>query len=119
MLKHTRIQRYKSLVDVSVDLEPLTVFIGPNGSGKSSYCEALEFFSSALKKGGFFQIEENAGNQEMSIDYQRATKIVGTAKAASKFSVGQTSKPLNLYFDGTLSKSSVIYDFVPISIINM
>lgn len=48
MLTRIQIQRYKSLYDTTVDLEPLTVFIGPNGSGKSNICEAL-FIASQLK----------------------------------------------------------------------
>lgn len=45
MLEKIRIERYKSLYDVTVCLEPLTVFIGPNGSGKSNICEALFLLS--------------------------------------------------------------------------
>lgn len=45
MLTQIQIQRYKSLFDVTVDLEPLTVFIGPNGSGKSNMLEALKVLS--------------------------------------------------------------------------
>lgn len=45
MLTQIRIQRYKSLYDTTVDLEPLTVFIGPNGSGKSNICESLYLLS--------------------------------------------------------------------------
>jgi predicted ATPase len=50
MLTQVTIQRYKSLFDVTIDLEPLTVFIGPNGSGKSNVCEAL-FVLSHLVQG--------------------------------------------------------------------
>lgn len=45
MLEKIRIERYKSLYDVTIPLEPLTVFIGPNGSGKSNICEALFLLS--------------------------------------------------------------------------
>ncbi|MEZ4734011.1 MAG: ATP-binding protein [Caldilineaceae bacterium] len=45
MLEKIRIERYKSLYDVTIALEPLTVFIGPNGSGKSNICEALFLLS--------------------------------------------------------------------------
>jgi AAA15 family ATPase/GTPase len=48
MLSKLRVQRYKSLFDTEVDLEPLTVFIGPNGSGKSNICEALFVLSDFL-----------------------------------------------------------------------
>ncbi|MBV7334869.1 AAA family ATPase [Chloroflexi bacterium TSY] len=45
MLTRLIVQRYKSLYDVALDLEPLTVFIGPNGSGKSNICEAIVMLS--------------------------------------------------------------------------
>lgn len=49
MLSQVTIQRYKTLFDVTIDLEPLTVFIGPNNSGKSNMCEALFVASHLLK----------------------------------------------------------------------
>jgi predicted ATPase len=45
MLSKFKVQRYKSLFDTEIELEPLTVFIGPNGSGKSNICEALAVLS--------------------------------------------------------------------------
>ena len=50
MLSRFRVEHYKSLFDVDVKLEPLTVFIGPNGSGKSNVCEALAIMSAMLRK---------------------------------------------------------------------
>jgi predicted ATPase len=49
MLARFEVQHYKSLYDVKVDLEPLTVFIGPNGSGKSNVCESLAVLSKLLE----------------------------------------------------------------------
>ncbi|MHC5615648.1 MAG: AAA family ATPase [Nostoc sp.] len=49
MLSKLRVHHYKSLFDIEVDLEPLTVFIGPNGSGKSNLCEALFVLSNFLE----------------------------------------------------------------------
>lgn len=50
MLSKLKVQHYKSLFDVEVSLEPLTVFIGPNGSGKSNICEALAVLSDFLQR---------------------------------------------------------------------
>ena len=50
MLSKLRVQHYKSLFDLEVDLEPLTVFIGPNGSGKSNICESLVVFSNFIHR---------------------------------------------------------------------
>ncbi len=45
MLKRVKIQGYKSLVDMEVYLQPLTVLFGPNGVGKSNFLDALQFLS--------------------------------------------------------------------------
>ena len=41
MIQKVHIQNFKSLRDVSIDLERFTVFVGANGSGKTSVLEAI------------------------------------------------------------------------------
>jgi len=41
MIRRFRVQNYKALRDVTVDLTPMHVLIGPNDSGKTSIIEAL------------------------------------------------------------------------------
>ena len=45
MLKRIKIQGYKSLVDLELDLKPLSVLVGPNASGKSNFLDALQLLS--------------------------------------------------------------------------
>lgn len=45
MLKRVKIQGYKSLADIEVELQPLTVLFGPNASGKSNFLDALQLLS--------------------------------------------------------------------------
>ena len=45
MLKRIRIKGYKSLKDVEVNLQPLTVLFGPNAVGKSNFLDALQLLS--------------------------------------------------------------------------
>jgi predicted ATPase len=45
MLTRIEIDGFKSLRDLAVDLEPLTVFIGPNSAGKSNLLDALALLS--------------------------------------------------------------------------
>ena len=45
MLKRIKIQGYKSLVDIEVELQPLTVLFGPNAAGKSNFLDALQLVS--------------------------------------------------------------------------
>ena len=57
MLKRIHIKGYKSLADVDVELEPLTVLFGPNAAGKSNFLDALqllaELATSRTLKGAF------------------------------------------------------------------
>jgi len=46
-IKRVHIKNFKSIVDLSLDLAPINVFIGENGSGKSNILEALAFAAAA------------------------------------------------------------------------
>ncbi|MEZ0611008.1 AAA family ATPase [Fibrella sp. WM1] len=45
MLKRVSIQNFKSLKDVTLDLQEVNLLIGPNNSGKSNFLKALEYIS--------------------------------------------------------------------------
>jgi predicted ATPase len=45
VLTRLRIRNYKSLVDVDVPLQPLSVLFGPNAAGKSNFLDALQLLS--------------------------------------------------------------------------
>ena len=45
MLNRVHVKGYKSLSDVEVRLEPLTLLIGPNAAGKSNFLDALQLLS--------------------------------------------------------------------------
>jgi predicted ATPase len=45
MIRHVKIQGYKSLKNIGVELQPLTVIIGPNAAGKSNLFDALGLLS--------------------------------------------------------------------------
>ncbi|ADB41790.1 AAA family ATPase [Spirosoma linguale] len=48
MLKRVSIQNFKSLKDVTLDLQKVNLLIGPNNSGKTNFLKALEFFDYAV-----------------------------------------------------------------------
>lgn len=50
MLQHLRVQGFKSLRDVHVDLAPLVVVFGPNAAGKSNLLEALVLLSRLVRE---------------------------------------------------------------------
>ena len=45
MIRRVRIQGYKSLQDIDIELAPLTIVIGPNAAGKSNLLDALGLLS--------------------------------------------------------------------------
>ncbi len=49
MIRNVRIENYKSISDLSIDLGRITVLIGANGSGKSNILEAIAFASAAAQ----------------------------------------------------------------------
>ncbi|MCK4341372.1 MAG: AAA family ATPase [Phycisphaerae bacterium] len=48
MIKKIRIRNFKSLRDVTVELEPVTVLIGRSGTGKTNFVHALRFLRDCL-----------------------------------------------------------------------
>ncbi len=48
MITEVQIKNYRSLAQVVVNLERLTILVGPNGAGKSNFVDALRFVADAL-----------------------------------------------------------------------
>jgi len=48
MIHRIRIQNYKSIRDVTVELSPVTVLIGRSGTGKTNFCEAIRLLRDLL-----------------------------------------------------------------------
>lgn len=49
MLKRVSIQNFKSLKDVTLDLQKVNLLIGPNNSGKTNFLKALELIGPERK----------------------------------------------------------------------
>ncbi len=48
MIHRIRVQNFKSIVDVDVELSPVTVLVGKSGTGKSSFVQAIRFLRDVL-----------------------------------------------------------------------
>lgn len=57
MLRKVRIQNFKSLKDVTLELQKVNLLIGPNNSGKSNFLKGLEFVSKRLKE--YYEDDKN------------------------------------------------------------
>ncbi len=55
MIHRFRVQNFKSIVDVDVDLSPVTVLVGKSGTGKSNFVQALRFLRDVLMSGQALQ----------------------------------------------------------------
>ncbi len=67
MLQRVSIQNFKSLKDVTLDLQKVNLLIGPNNSGKTNFLKALELMLSKLNlKGKTIDLPENVGFMEPS-----------------------------------------------------
>ena len=47
MIKRLRVIGYKSLKDIEIFFEPLSVILGPNAAGKSNLMDALKLVSAS------------------------------------------------------------------------
>lgn len=63
MIKNLHIQNYRSIRDMSLELEQLNIVFGPNGTGKSNIYKAIYLMHSAAQ-GQFSQALANEGHFE-------------------------------------------------------
>jgi predicted ATPase len=84
MITRIRIQNFRSLVNVTVDLDPLTVLIGRSGTGKSNFVEAIRFLRDSLnartmnanRLGGVHRVW-HVDHQGKPLDYNVLFSIAG------------------------------------------
>jgi predicted ATPase len=78
MIRRFRVANFKSLVDVSVDLSPITVLIGRSGSGKTNFIDALRLLRDYLKlnaqainaQGGWQRVGSSAATGNKTLRFE-------------------------------------------------
>ena len=53
MIHRIRIENFKCIADVTVELSPVTVLVGQSGTGKSNFLHAIRFLRDALRNGSY------------------------------------------------------------------
>jgi predicted ATPase len=74
MITRIEIDGFKSLRQVALDLEPLTVVVGPNGSGKSNFVEALRLLSRLAQPDPRLDRALGAGRGTIAEQFTRLSK---------------------------------------------
>ena len=78
-IEKLRIRNYRTLRDVTIDLEPFTVFVGANGSGKSTILDVFSFLSECFSKslpeacerrGHFHELRSRGAAEDESISFE-------------------------------------------------
>ena len=80
MIHRIRIQNFKSLRDVTVELLPVTVFIGKSGTGKTNFASAIQFLRDYLASGPQHFRQQHA-------NYRCATNASGAIAFEVEFDV--------------------------------
>lgn len=96
MIRHVLIQNYKSLAQVSVSLDPLTVLVGRNGSGKSNFVDALAFVQECLSdsielafknRGGISAVRRKSGGHPTHIRIRLSMDLPDESRAEYAFEI--------------------------------
>ena len=72
MIRHIRIQNFRSLVDVSVDLDPLTVLIGRSGTGKTNFVQAIRYLRTCLNLRNMNAAAQGGVQSILHLDHPKA-----------------------------------------------
>ncbi len=78
MIRSIAIRNFKSLVDVSIDLQKFNCFVGMNSAGKSTILQAIDFISQQMH--GFLYLWLDARGWESKDLYSRTSDIKGSAQ---------------------------------------
>ncbi len=110
MIHRIRIQNFRSLRDVTVELGPVTVFIGKSGTGKSNFVSAIQFLRDYLTQGPQGQaaqqsaVDKCATNPSGGIEFEVEFDVPGFsdrfmyAISFDESHVGSTCRLESLYY---------------------
>jgi len=99
-IKRVQIKNYKSIADVTVDLENFTVLVGHNGAGKSNFIDALYFVHDCLagpielafkSRGGISEVRRKSERRPPNIFFRMIMDLEHNMTADYSFEI--TAKP--------------------------
>jgi len=100
------IEGYRSLVDVSLLLRPLTVMIGPNGSGKTALLEVFQLLQNAAQE-KLAEAVEGLGGEDAVLS--KMPKAPGRLRVALTMDVESSRSPEPMHYRFELAPRGVGY----------
>jgi type I restriction enzyme M protein len=83
MIHRLRVQNFKSIIDVTVDLSPVTVLVGKSGTGKSNFIQSLRLLRDILPT----QTQALFHLQQQAFQFRPAIMADGATSFELEFSV--------------------------------
>lgn len=97
MLKRVKIQGFKSLKNVEVELKPLSVLFGPNASGKSNFLDALQVLSKIATTDNL--------NKALALTRGQSLELFTFGKEGIKNLLKENSVKFSISFDAEVSRN--------------
>lgn len=69
-IQTVNIKNFRTLKDVTIEFDSVTIFIGPNGTGKSTVLRGLDWFFNGSKNGDLTETDCSFGATDENIEVQ-------------------------------------------------
>lgn len=92
-ITNLKIDRYRSLYAVDVDLLPVVTLVGANGSGKSNFVDALHFLAVALSNGLEAAVNVKGGPEQFSFRWGKRTTQPVSIQATVRLAISEIQSP--------------------------
>ncbi|MEA5140611.1 AAA family ATPase [Arcicella rigui] len=123
MLRKVRIQNFKSLKDVTLELQKVNLLIGPNNSGKSNFLKGLEFFTKKDKSGYnpgliFKKNLDNILSLAFYVENDEKKKLIKYEGLAGEFGLFESEEINKNLLDSNLEETLIknVNDLIPSNI---
>ncbi len=111
MITNLRIDNFKSLKNIDINLKKINFIVGPNASGKSNFAEALDFLSHAVRENLAYAVAEKGGFYNICHRRQRRARGGISFSVNSGFNRGDDYYSVKIAFELRTKSEEIRADF--------